>query len=63
MKIRKNYQMLRVNDLFRLTTIYVDCNNQEIHVPSLIYDSVGTNKFVNLLINIINAILKEESYL
>ena len=50
--------MLRVTDLFRLTTIYVDCNNQEIHVPSLIYDSVGTNKFVNLLINIINAILE-----
>lgn len=52
-KIKSFAKLLRVN------SVYKGRNGTEIHKPSILFDSVGTNKYIGLAMHIINAILDD----
>lgn len=53
---KESFKML--SDMLRITSYYKDKNGSVISKPSVFFDSVGTNKFISLAINIIDALFE-----
>lgn len=53
---KKNYKLL-VESL-RVMSVYKDAQGKEVTRPSIIFDSIGTNKFLNLSMIIINTLIE-----
>jgi uncharacterized protein len=55
-KFIKNFENTELMNVLRLQSVYETDEGDHIFVPSLYFDSLGTNKFANLIIVLINAI-------
>ena len=53
---RQSYKHL--SDVLKITSIYKDKDGNDLFLPSAIYDSIGTNKFIRLAIVILMALLE-----
>ena len=56
----KKDSMKKIVDIIRVVSMYKDKNGELIKKPSFIFDSVGTNKFITLAMNIITALLENQ---
>jgi len=56
-KSESNNNFKSILDLLKVTSFYKNCQGEDIGRPSVFFDSLGTNKFINLAMAIINSII------